>query len=258
MQKKTNALVLSVVSHGHAHEVRKLLDDLARECKDSVSRVILTLNIPEVEPVAPEGGWPFVLDIRRNSRPLGFGANHNRALADADEMFFGVINPDIRLRDGDPFSALLDLASQPGVGCAYPIQCDSQGAIQSFERELPTPMSLLRRRLAGHRARHVDWVNAACLVIPRHVWNATCGFNEAYFMYCEDVDFSLRVRLDGWSLVRSECCVEHIGHRASSRNLQHLWWHVCSLLKLWRSPVFWQSRKSLHAKSAPAGRIGSS
>ena len=230
--------MLSVVSHGHTQAVRALLGDLARACAGSVTRVVLTLNQHgEADPVDLAAPWPFTLQVRRNARALGFGANHNRALDGAQEPFVGVLNPDVRLAT-DPFAALVALAGEPGVGAAYPLQLDAQGRVQDSERAWPTPGALWRRRVLGRAETRVDWVNAACLVLPVSAWRRLAGFDERYFMYGEDVDLSLRLRLAGLRLVRAGVCVEHAGERASHRRGVHLAWHLRSLLRLWCSRDF--------------------
>ena len=100
-----------------------------------------------------------------------------------------------------------------------------------------------RRRALGQRELRVDWVNAACLLLPQPVWHTVGGFDESYFMYCEDVDLCLRVRLAGLALVRAPAQIEHSGQRASHQRWAHLRWHIGSLLRLWRSPVYRQARQ---------------
>ncbi len=246
--------MVSVVSHGHGALVRALLDDLALHCAASVTRVVLTLNLVD-EPEPPAAPWPFVLQVRRNARPLGFGANHNRALAGATESCVCVLNPDVRLLH-DPFRALLALVRQPAVGCAYPVQIDACGQAQDNERALPTLLALWRRRVLGRQETRVDWVNAACLVLPRAAWQQVGGFDERYFMYCEDVDLSLRLRLAGWRLARAPVQVVHDGQRASRRSAQHLAWHVRSLLRLWCSPAYRQAKAGLPMDTSLPSRGG--
>ena len=249
--------MISVVSHGHADKVQQLLNDIASFSFQSVSRVILTINRPEPEPQAPEGGWPFILQIQHNKRPLGFGANHNRALSDATEAFVCVLNPDVRWSGVDPLPYLVKALQITGAGCSYPLQIDNAGFSQESERTVPTPSALLRRRLFGFKElSRVDWVNAACIALPLAVWRQLDGFDERYFMYCEDVDFCLRLRLLGFKLVRAPVRVIHAGERASSYSLAHFAWHLRSLLRLWRSPVYRRAIQFLTLASTSNGTIG--
>lgn len=249
-------LVVSVVSHEHGASVQRLLNQIAQHSFDIVERVVLTLNAPQPDPMPPQGGWPFVFEVRRNARPDGFSANHNRALVGGAEPFVCILNPDVALCDADPFTALVRVASLPGVGCAYPVQLDAQGRKQDSERALPTPTALFKRRVLGRSESVVDWVNAACLVLPRGIWNDIGGFDTRYFMYCEDVDLCLRLRLRGLSLVRADACILHSGQRASHRQWRALRWHVESLLRLWRSTAYRDGHHLLQMKSIRADSIG--
>lgn len=242
-----HCLVVSVISHGHVRAVQRLLEQMARYCAGSVGRVVLTLNLPQDAPVAPPGGWPFVLDVRENTVPAGFSANHNRALHGATEPYVCILNPDVALDGTDPFVGLIVAASGPDVGCAYPYQMDAAGRPQDCERALPTPGALFRRRLLGRADTAVDWVNAACLVLPMAVWRQMRGFDERYFMYCEDVDLCLRLRLHGLRLVRAEVRIVHEAQRASRREARALGWHLASLLRLWCSPAYRNTRRRQRA-----------
>ena len=254
-------MVVSLVSHGHAVMVQRLLHQIAQDGSTVLRRVVLTLNLPEPEPAEPATGWPFVLDIRRNPRPRGFGANHNAALEGATEAFVCVLNPDVVLV-GETFSGLQVAAAQAGVGgglvLSYPVQIDALGRVQSSERALPSPGALFFRRVLGRTESRVDWVNAACMVLPLAAWQKVRGFDESYHMYCEDVDFCLRLRLAGGQLIKAPVRVVHVGERASSRSWRHLGWHISSLVRLWRSPVYQQARNLVTLAGADARRMGGS
>ena len=244
------SLVISIVSHGHAAMIQRLLNELVALSAENVTRIVLTQNVPEDGPDAPASGWPFQVEIRRNSEPKGFGANHNRALQGAQETLICVLNPDVSLAGEDPFRELKDVALQSLGGCAYPEQVDASGKLEDFERALPTPRALWSRRVLRRTEKRTDWVNAACLVLPRAVWDALGGFDTRYFMYCEDVDFSIRLRLAGVPLRRVPVRVIHTGQRASRRQLRHLIWHVQSLLRLWRSPAYHAAVHTVTGQSA--------
>jgi N-acetylglucosaminyl-diphospho-decaprenol L-rhamnosyltransferase len=62
----------------------------------------------------------------------------------------------------------------------------------------------LRLRLAGRgvgiapaEPEEVGFGSGAALVVRREDWERAGGFDERYFMYCEDLDLSLRLRLAG-------------------------------------------------------------
>ena len=46
----------------------------------------------------------------------------------------------------------------------------------------------------------VAFVSGACLAVPRETWRRQGGFSPHFFMYCEDVDLSFRLRLSGGRL----------------------------------------------------------
>jgi GT2 family glycosyltransferase len=59
-------------------------------------------------------------------------------------------------------------------------------------------------------AREVAFLSGACLAIPRATFLAADGFSEPYFMYQEDVDLSLRLRLAGERLgIEPAAVVDH-------------------------------------------------
>jgi GT2 family glycosyltransferase len=47
-----------------------------------------------------------------------------------------------------------------------------------------------------------SWASGACLLTQRHVFEQIDGFDhETFFMYCDDVDYSWRVRLAGFRVI---------------------------------------------------------
>ena len=254
-EQPTPTFCASLVSHGQGAQAWALLQRLAALPSWHPQRVVLTLNIPEPDFAAQvrATAWPFDMQVLENPAPLGFGANHNRAFARDGEQggsdFFAVLNPDIAWDEGsNPFDAMRRALEQtPQAGLAYPVQFDAAGNVQDSERLAPSPARLLRRYAPWGQRQEIgaegspEWVNAACILLPRAVYAQLGGFDEGFRMYGEDVDLCLRLQLAGWRMVRAEgACITHSAARASHRSLRHLCWHLQSLWRLWRSPVWAQ------------------
>lgn len=232
-------ITVSVVSHGHGAWLLPLLISINHTSGGLVSQVVVTHNLPEV-PVFSDRIWSFQLLELRNSSPLGFGENHNRAFAHCDTEFFCVLNPDIELPDPMIWQRLVAAADRPGVGCVYPGLYNSDGSVQDNERRALTPWALFRRRLLRLPDNRIDWVSAAFWLLPSAAYAAMRGFDSDFRMYCEDTDFCLRLQLAGYRLVKADAHAVHHAQRSSFRKMAHLRWHLSSLCRLWGSPVLWR------------------
>lgn len=250
------SITVSVVSHGHGAPVMQLLCKIDALCTAHVGRVVLTINVPEPALAAQVRArvWGFALTLVHNPQPQGFGANHNAAFRHNALDYFCVLNPDIDF-DADPFADLRLKLAAPQAGCSFPVQVDADGRLQDFARSVPSPAALLERYSpfgrAGATSRagaappvqspiQPDWVNGACMLFRAGVFKQLGGFDERYFMYCEDVDICLRLQLAGFALSGASVHVTHAAQRNSRANVRHLVWHVASLLRLWASAPYRQ------------------
>ena len=252
-----HGICISVVSHDQGSLVDRVLADLATLAPSAVRQVIVTVNVPGDRWEPGDGTLPWPLEVLRHPAPLGFGENHNLAFARCTQPLFAVLNPDIRLPQ-DPFPALIAaLGATTNCALAVPVQLDAAGRRESFARPVPTPWGVLARRLlpTAHRARRPaavpHWVAGAFMLWRADVYARLGGFNERYFLYCEDVDICLRLQLaqQRFSIVESVPVV-HAAQRGSGRSWRYLGWHARSLLRLWTSPVFWQYLASGAARGA--------
>lgn len=238
-------MTVSIVSHEHDDSVERLLGQLCQFHGGHIEHVVLIHNVPSELVSVPAGGWPFRFTELFNTEPAGFGANHNRAFRHCTTEFFCVLNPDIELSDASVWSKLIERLRQPNVGCAYPLLFNPDGSRQENERELVTPLALMRRHLLKRPQRRVDWVSGAFWMVSAQVWRKLGGFDEAYYMYCEDVDFCLRLQLAGWQLAAADTRVMHEASWGSHSLGRHLGWHLLSLLRLWAGPPLRRYRARL-------------
>jgi GT2 family glycosyltransferase len=228
--------------------VSQLLAQMCETHGGWIGHCIVTHNIAEPAVQAPPQGWPFRFTERFNTDPAGFGANHNRAFEQCDSAYFCVLNPDVELPVPAPWAALVAQAGMPGTGLAYPSLLNPDGSRQDNEREAVTPAALLRRHFLKQPDQRVDWVSAAFWLVPTPVFRRLGGFDETFFMYCEDTDFCLRLRLAGLALRHADVQVLHHAKRGSRAPNRQLAWHLYSLVRLWSRPVLWRYMAHTHAQ----------
>jgi N-acetylglucosaminyl-diphospho-decaprenol L-rhamnosyltransferase len=238
MRDSTRPVTVSVVSHGHWDHIEPLLRQLSTWCGPSIERVILTLNV--AERVRIEEGLAFPVEIIRNARPRGFGANHNTAFARTVTPWFLVLNPDLRI-DGDVLGPLLEQAEE-SVGLMAPRVQEPGSTEPEPYRTLVTPSELIRRRRPGHEPpERPSWIAGMFMLLRASAYREVRGFDERFFMYCEDVDLCVRLQVAGWKLqVATDLAVHHEAQRDSHSSPRALAWHLASFLKLWTSKGFWQ------------------
>jgi len=229
------SLVLSVVSHGQRSILLDLLDDLTDNVRTPF-RLILTENIPE-EPDLPVSRYPFPIEVVKNLKRRGFGANHNAALGRSRGELFCVLNPDIRI-PSDPFPLLGAIAASPLVGVVAPVVRAPDNSVEDHARRFPSIFTLLAK-VFGHRPRmvptegqsdyRVDWIAGMFMLFRSDTLRSVGGFDERYFLYYEDVDLCARLHERGLGVaVNTAVSVTHHARRESRRNLKYAWWHLGS------------------------------
>lgn len=151
-----------------------------------------------VRDLAPDG---VTVQTGRNAG-FAVAANIGASAASGDLLVF--LNPDATPQagfveairapaiDGRGWAAWMGLVTAEGGRVV-----NSSGGVLHFagiawagEAGAPAPGSLTG-------PREVPFASGACLAIPRAVWESAGGFAEELFMYHEDVELSLRLRLTG-------------------------------------------------------------
>jgi N-acetylglucosaminyl-diphospho-decaprenol L-rhamnosyltransferase len=236
---------ISIVSHMQNDLVRQLLQDLRQHCISRIE-VILTVNVAEQSSL-DAGAYGFPVTTIQNDFPKGFGANHNAALRSASGDFFCIMNPDIRLQS-DPFPALLESMEKFGASIAAPLVVNGIGQVEESARRFPTPLGIFLKalgiRMKADYTRHgeaifPDWVGGMFMLIPADVYRQLGGFNEAYFLYYEDVDLCARAALQGYRVVLVPgVSIIHHARRSSHHSLKYLKWHFASICRFFLSQVF--------------------
>jgi GT2 family glycosyltransferase len=229
-------VTISIVSHGHGPLVKQTLSDLAQ--LSVPIEVLLTLNIPE----SPSSQiCESRIPVRRidNRTPRGFGANHNSAFAQSAGTYFCVINPDVRIKR-DPFPVLLDCLEDPSIGVVAPCVTAVDGALEDSARNFPTLFRLFAKALGAQQVAKLplkgvgfpDWIAGMFMLFPRHAFERVGGFDEAYFLYYEDVDICARLHRAGYRVAYcADAAIIHDARRQSRRELRYMRLHLRSMLR---------------------------
>lgn len=159
------------------------------------------------------------LQVLRNAENRGFATACNQGAAGASSDLVLFLNPDTRLF-ADSLSTPMAFMGQPAnadVGIVGIQLVDDSGAVArscarfpkpshfaaqalGLDRLLPTTAHFMREWDHAH-TRDVDHVIGAFFLIRRSLFIALGGFDEAFFVYLEDLDLSLRAREAGWRIV---------------------------------------------------------
>ena len=158
---------------------------------------------------------------------IGFGGGHNylmRAAFDAGFDIYIAINPDGALHP-DAVRALVQMVlAADGKALVEALQFPSEHPKPYDEHTLDTP-----------------WVSGACLAISKSAFADLGGFDEDYFMYCEDVDLSWRARAHGYAL--KTCPRALFLHAVTNREMKPTTLRMIlesgiTLARKWGSPDF--------------------
>lgn len=153
-----------------------------------------------------------VLDSGGN---LGFGAGVNLGMAELARrgcQLALVLNPDVRLPHS-ALTALLEVARRHPRALVSPVIDDASGATWFAGGVLDR-----RTGRAAHATSGLDWLTAACLLVPVDRFRELGGFDERFFLYWEDVDLSRRwVEAGGELVVADSARAVHLVGATQSR-----------------------------------------
>ncbi|MCP4426711.1 MAG: glycosyltransferase family 2 protein [Chloroflexi bacterium] len=239
---------------------RNLLADCLRSLCVEDMRSGLDVGIWVVDNASTDGTTELVADLFphvhliTNDHNPGFGVANNQgmqAAAAADPRYFFLLNSDTAVREGalTHLVKALDERSQAGMAGARLAYGDGRFQHSAFEFPrigqiafdlFPMPARLYESRWNGRYSRRayrhngkpfpVDFVLGAAMLVRADAALATDGFDEAFHMYCEEIDWGWRIRQAGWEIVVVPAAeIVHYGGASTSQI------RAQSLINLWQS-----------------------
>jgi N-acetylglucosaminyl-diphospho-decaprenol L-rhamnosyltransferase len=203
-----------IVSYNVAELLVRCVESLRA---DGIERIVVVDNASADDSVEAVRAADPGVEVVALAENVGFGAGVNRGAARTTEPFLLVLNPDVEVEAGSTKVLVDALGADPGLAVVGPRIETPDGELYPSARTFPdmgdaaghaflhflwptNPFSRRYRMLDWDRstARDVDWVAGTHVLVRREAWDAVGGFDEAYFMYMEDVDLCWRMRKAGW------------------------------------------------------------
>jgi GT2 family glycosyltransferase len=205
-----------VVTFNSREAVRQSLPPLLRELSPDDEVVVVDNASTDGTPEAIRELAPIVRVVE-NSSNEGFAAACNRGVEASSCGLVVLLNPDAAVApgfgeairrpfaDGRGWSAWMGL-----VTCDGGRSINTSGGIVHFTGIAWAGGAGEPASRAPTGPREVPFVSGACLAVPRKTWLDAGGFPPEFFLYHEDVDLSLRLRLAGGTLgVEPSARVDH-------------------------------------------------
>lgn len=254
MQPETSPAPLvsiSIVSHGQATLVKRLLESISEHDDNRKLEIILTENVPSEIVNIEQLNYPNLRQIV-NPKPKGFGANHNQSSKIARGEYFCILNPDVVFVESLLPHLIEHIIHRRGDIVA-PLIVDSRNEIQDSFRSIPTPGELIKRRLkrkpgislsVESEFIYPDWIAAIFLIMRMSSFNSIGGFDEKFRLYFEDVDFGARARLNNMRLlVDAKRKLLHDASRQSRDQPLYFLQHLYSAALFFASNTYRQAKK---------------
>jgi GT2 family glycosyltransferase len=197
-------------------------------------------------------GLDLPLEVIRNTENRGFAAACNQGAQGATAEYLLFLNPDTKLvREAITKSiACMSATEQKEIGILGIQLIDEDGNISRTCARFPAPSMFLTKMLGLNRllrryfpehfytewdhknSRVVEQVMGAYFLVRNSLFRKLGGFDERFFVYFEEVDFSLRAKYAGWDtyFLASVQCYHRGGGSSDQVKARRLYYSLQSRL----------------------------
>lgn len=249
-----------VVNHNYMVDIQKLISSISASIPSDQYEVVIVDNASTDGSREYFSRLSDEIKYIYLDKNIGYGAANNIGVKASKTEVIVLINPDTLIRD-ERFDIFIneiqnkdtgvlapkiiypDGRIQPNCGAyatlkTYMMQAFKLGylvrkfnlvhALQNIAHHFP----FLQKNLIGtyldnfsHHTvqKECDWVSGACMIIRRKVFTDAGGFDENFFLYCEDEDLCRRIADKGYSIyIDTRFTVVHNEGFAKSRESREL------------------------------------
>ena len=261
-------VAIAIVTYKSADLTIDCLRSIERERGASILNIMAIVvdnasgDGPPIAKAIDDHGWSPWVKLVVAPRNGGFAYGNNLAIREAGRLgpprYCHLLNPDTILRSGaiDELVAFLDAHPKVGIAGGSFENLDGSGWPIAFR--FPTLLSEIEARMQfgfvtwilrpwvvarqmSAVSQQIDWVPGASMMVRWEVFQAVGGFDENYFLYFEETDFSYRAKREGiatWYVPESR--VMHIAGQSTKVTERNA--------KPRRLPAYWfESRRRFFA-----------
>lgn len=195
------------------------------------------------------------IKLIRNTANYGFAVAVNQGAAAVQTQWFLLLNPDALVTEQALQDLLLAAQQHPKAGVLGCLVINDDGSEQrGCRRDIPTPLLTLAHGLRLHKlfatlefnhtqrplpqkVVEVPALSGACMLIRRAAHQHIGGFDEAFFLHFEDLDYCARLPQAGWQVlfVPSVVIPHRQGVSSASRPMRVELYKAQSMLRfLWK------------------------
>ena len=241
-----------VISYNTSATTKKALDAIQTSFSRSPS---LTYEIIIVDNNSEDGSQEMLKEYRTvsksgsieliiNSENKGFGAANNQGIKRAQGKYILLLNSDL-IADSVDFQDILSyMDSHENVGAlTVRVELSSHAIDPASHRGFPTPwrsfcyfiklqaltrhVPIFNKLFGGYhmvykdlsKEHEIDSPTAAFYVTRKAIMDEIDGFDEAFFMYGEDIDMSYRIKEKGYSIIYyPRYTVLHLKHQSGLKH----------------------------------------
>jgi len=203
-------LSVIIVNYKVPYFLEQCLISVKESCKHIVSEIIVVDNNSTDESCKMIRDKFSDIKLLENKINVGFAKANNQGVKEAQGAYVLILNPDMILAE-DTLKKVLDFADQqinPGaIGLRF---IDGTGKfLQECKRNIPT-FRIANQKIRGNSqnyyANHIKEneiakvaiLTGAFMLLKREVYLNIGGFDEAYFMFGEDIDLSYKLLKKGY------------------------------------------------------------
>jgi GT2 family glycosyltransferase len=212
-----DAVAVVIVTHESAGQIGRTLAALVPQLRGYDDLIVVENGSSDARITigAVHGTAPGARVVQQDNKGFAGGAVAGARLADAPLLVF--LNPDARPAPDFLAELRRPAAERPGWGAWQALVTMDGGTRINTAGNVAHFLGISWAGRCGRPVadapadlEEVAFASGAALVVRREAWEQVGGFEERYFMYCEDLDLSLRLRLAGWEVgIAPAARVEH-------------------------------------------------